>query len=96
MTFREWELNEDLEEVIDEVKNLTLSVKEHLGGIDQSTLLELLNQARRLRVCLDRFAFAVEATLPLAELQDQIAQNEAAERLRVERARVESAKAVTE
>jgi hypothetical protein len=37
---------------------------------------------------LDRLAYAVEATLPLAELQDQIAENETAERLQVGRARV--------
>jgi hypothetical protein len=93
MTFREWQLNEDLEKVIATVENLTVSVKEYLGAIDQSTLLELLNQVRRLRAYLDRLAYAVEATLPLAELEKQIAENETAERLHVERARAESAKA---
>ncbi len=81
-------------EMLDAVETLTGEMQDDLGEMSTWPLLQLREWLGEMRTALDRLDRAIAAAFPLAELQEQIAEQESADRFRAERERVAMAKAV--
>ena len=72
----------------DLVDQLTIALKERRIELDGRFVDRLRDESKRLSLLVDRLAYAVEAAAAVADLDAQIVQDQADERLRAERLRV--------
>lgn len=78
--------------LLDSVGEIILGVQDGLGEMNTSELVQLREWITDMRGLLKRLDYAIAVALPVADLQDQIAVAEAADRLVQERNRVAKAK----
>ncbi|HEY1561569.1 MAG TPA: hypothetical protein VGF71_11860 [Caulobacteraceae bacterium] len=81
-----------LADISGNVEALRPIIQDSLGRADTSDFEHILKWCGQIRRELDRIEYAARVALPVAELDDQIAVHEAAERLRLARERVAQTK----